>query len=203
MSKYANFIETAENVFKKIYPEIARQMVKVYGKQNGIVVEIGCGSAILSRNLVNLGKFLVYAVDIEPEMISAAKKFIKQENKTATIVPLVGNVESLPFEDNTADFVISRGSMFFWENKTKAFSEIYRILKIGGMTYIGGGFGNKHLKEEAEQEMLKKNPDWHNQNQERLRNARSDVINILSQINVHSYNIIDNESGFWVVILKE
>jgi len=51
MSKYEGFIDVAENVFKDIYPQIAKNITALYKKQSGTVVEIGCGSAILSRSL--------------------------------------------------------------------------------------------------------------------------------------------------------
>ncbi|MFA7148725.1 MAG: class I SAM-dependent methyltransferase, partial [Syntrophomonadaceae bacterium] len=49
--------------------------------------------------------------------------------------------KGLPLADNFADFIISRGSIWFWEDKAKGLAEIYRVLKIGGTALIGGGFG--------------------------------------------------------------
>lgn len=203
MSKYAGFIEIAENVFKDIYPEIAKNIIKVCKKTNGLVVEIGCGTAILSRNLLNFGSFNILAFDLEYDMAHAAKNFIEKENKNS-ILPIVSNVERLPLKNNVADLVVSRGSMFFWENKAKAFAEIYRILKKGGITYIGGGFGNKMLKEKIEAQMLKKNPNWQSQKDERLKQTNPEFIaRILNQANVSTYNIINDQSGFWILIYKE
>ncbi|MGB9744892.1 MAG: class I SAM-dependent methyltransferase [Desulfurella sp.] len=203
MSKYASFVDIAENVFKDIYPQIAQNIFELFKKQSGTVVEIGCGSAILSRNLYNFGNFQIFAVDLEFDMAFSAKQFIEKENKK-TILPIVSNVEALPFSSNFADLIISRGSMFFWENKDKGFREIYRILKKGGITYIGGGFGNKDLKEKIFKIMSEKNPNWHNQVKERLKQTNPEVIkNIMNNSNIKTYSIINDESGFWIIITKE
>jgi ubiquinone/menaquinone biosynthesis C-methylase UbiE len=51
---------------------------------------------------------------------------------------------------------MSRGSVFFWEDHCKAFQEIYRVLKPGGVAIIGGGFGSNELKDQIAAEMEKK-----------------------------------------------
>ncbi|HHS49098.1 MAG TPA: class I SAM-dependent methyltransferase [Desulfurella acetivorans] len=203
MSKYEGFIDVAENIFKDIYPQIAKNITTFFKKQSGTVVEIGCGSAILSRNLYNFGNYRIFALDLELDMILSAKKFIEKENKS-TILPIVANVEAIPFKSNFADLVISRGSMFFWEDKVQAFKEIYRILKKSGITYIGGGFGNKDLKEKIHKVMSEKNPNWQNQVQERLKQTNPQIIkDILQKSNIETYKIINDESGFWIIITKE
>lgn len=203
MSKYEGFIDVAENIFKDIYPQIAKNIMAFYKKQSGTVVEIGCGSAILSRSLYNFGNYRIFALDLELDMILSAKKFIEKENKS-TILPIVANVEAIPFKSNFADLIISRGSMFFWEDKVQAFKEIYRILKKSGITYIGGGFGNKDLKEKIHKVMSEKNPNWQNQVQERLKQTNPQIIkDILQKSNIETYKIINDESGFWIIITKE
>jgi SAM-dependent methyltransferase len=42
--------------------------------------------------------------------------------------------------DNYADVIVSRGSFWLWPDKVKAFAEIRRVLKPGGVAYIGRGF---------------------------------------------------------------
>jgi SAM-dependent methyltransferase len=50
------------------------------------------------------------------------------------------DAQALPFRDNYADVVVSRGSFPFWEDKRLGFAEVYRVLKPGGVAYIGRGF---------------------------------------------------------------
>jgi ubiquinone/menaquinone biosynthesis C-methylase UbiE len=74
----------------------------------------------------------------------------------------------MPFPDNFADLIVSRGSVFFWEDKVGAFEEIYRVLKPNGRTYIGGGFGTAELREKVMREMKKMISEWKKGVKERL-----------------------------------
>jgi len=47
-----------------------------------------------------------------------------------------------------------------WKDLKKAFAEIYRILSPGGVTCIGGGFGNRTLEEEVTGKMRRLKPNW-------------------------------------------
>ena len=47
----------------------------------------------------------------------------------------------MPFADKSFELVVSRGSFPFWEDKVGGFREVYRVLKPGGIGFIGGGFG--------------------------------------------------------------
>ena len=66
---------------------------------------------------------------------------------------MLGDVHRMPFSDNFADLVISRGSFLFWKDKIKAFKEIYRILKPEGIAFIGGGMGK--LLPQVEKQRIK------------------------------------------------
>jgi hypothetical protein len=37
--------------------------------------------------------------------------------------------------------VVSRGSLWFWDDQVKGPQEIYRVLKPGGVAFVGGGLG--------------------------------------------------------------
>ena len=50
---------------------------------------------------------------------------------------LEGNVESLPFNDDTFDIVTAFETVYFWPNIEKSFGEVKRVLKPGGIFMIG------------------------------------------------------------------
>ena len=56
----------------------------------------------------------------------------------------------MPFPDDTVDLVVSRGSIFFWDDPAKGLSEVARVLRPGGKAYIGGGAGSGYPKWAAE-----------------------------------------------------
>lgn len=51
-------------------------------------------------------------------------------------VDLIGNLETLPFVDNSVDLVISNSVLEHVENYNKVIDETYRILKPGGFFYL-------------------------------------------------------------------
>jgi ubiquinone/menaquinone biosynthesis C-methylase UbiE len=71
-----------------------------------------------------------------------------------------GDVAALPVEDASQDLVISRDSVFFWEDLPLAFTEILRVLRPGGHAYVGGGFGSAELAERIVAEMHRHIPGW-------------------------------------------
>lgn len=86
----------------------------------------------------------------------------------------------------------------------EAFREIYRVLKPGGRTYIGGGFGNKELFESVSAEMIRKNPEWKefarkNMSDENVKRFKD----MPADIGVPDYSIVSGDEGFWVIISKK
>ena len=51
-----------------------------------------------------------------------------------------GDAQDMLFRDGFADLVVSRGSIFFWPDPDAGIRESYRILKPGGVAFVGGGF---------------------------------------------------------------
>jgi len=61
-------------------------------------------------------------------MLEIAQKSI-EEGLEKRIKTVIGDVHQMPFPDEFADLVFTRGSMFFWKDLPTAFREIYRVLK--------------------------------------------------------------------------
>ena len=203
MSNYKDFDEIVRNVFAPIYPVIAQQIVERTNIKEGICIDLGTGTGALARAIAKITNLKVYALDISKDMLKLTEKYIKEEGLEGKIIPILGDVHNMPFEDNFADLIISRGSMFFWNDKIKAFKEIYRVLKPGGMAYIGGGFGNRELREKIFAEMRRRNPNWDNEVKSRMKNHNKEILeDILNKAGILNYNIIDDDSGLWILIKK-
>jgi len=135
--------------FAPVYPLIARQIKDKFGITEGICLDLGSGPASLSIALAKITKLKIFAVDISKEMKFIADVNIREENLSQRIHTVVADVCDMHFEDNYANLIVSRGSIFFWEDRPSAFKEIYRILKSGGTAYCGGGFGSEGMKKEV------------------------------------------------------
>lgn len=203
-SSAASFDQIARTLFKNIYPYLALQIKQDYGISEGVCVDAGAGPGYLSIELAKITNLQVYALDIDPEAIEIARKNIAAAGLAERIKPVLANVEKMPFPDNFADLVVSRGSFIFWKNKVQAFKEVKRILKPGGVAFIGGGMGNLLPQEERAriQEIMERDKIGPPKN---LEVSFEEMAGILRQALVGDYKITTDAGcacGLWVEFKK-
>ena len=93
------------------------------------VLEIGCGDGVGARLIKKYFQpEVIYANDIDPQMISIAKKKVKD----ASIFFQVADATKLPFEEDSFDAVFDFGSIHHIEDWRKCLRELKRVLKPGG-----------------------------------------------------------------------
>lgn len=102
-------------------------------KKGDVVVDLGSGAGndVFVARAVAGDKGEVIGIDFTQEMIDKANKNL-DKLKFGNIRFVLGEIENIPLEANTADVVISNCVLNLVPDKTKAFAEIYRILKPGG-----------------------------------------------------------------------
>lgn len=97
------------------------------------VVDLGSGAGndcfVARHETGETGK--VIGIDFTPEMIDKARLNADKLNYNNVEFRL-GDIENIPTMSNIADVVVSNCVMNLVPNKPKAFSEVHRILKLGG-----------------------------------------------------------------------
>lgn len=83
--------------------------------------------------------------------LSKGLEIAKSKGLCDRLFAVVGVAEDMPFPDNSVDIVVSRGSIFFWDDPVKGLREVYRVLRPGGKAMIGGGAGSGYPKEAVEE----------------------------------------------------
>jgi ubiquinone/menaquinone biosynthesis C-methylase UbiE len=104
------------------------------------ILEVGCGQgtdAIYCCQRMPLGSNYI-GIDLSENSIEQAKKAAEQVKQTLIVHPrfTVGNTESLEFDDQAFDCVVSIGVLHHTPNIDKSLAEIYRVLKPGGVTIL-------------------------------------------------------------------
>jgi len=196
------FDRIVREVFAPIYPTIAEQILSKTQVNEGYCLDVGCGTGALGRAIARLSNLHITFFDQSPEMIELSMDYAHEENILRRSDFLVGDIHQLALHDNTMDLVISRGSSPFWSDWSRAYKEIFRVLKEGGHAYIGGGFGTAKLREEIIANMNKREEGWRRPCKEKLLPRQEALPNILQELQATQSNIIDDESGFWVHIVK-
>ncbi len=135
-------IRTSRKTLAPVYAPLAEQIVSDFdlGKKDGIGIDLGSGPGTLIVELCKRTQMHWMNADINPHFFS---HFYRQADELGfghRVSAIFADAHSLPFRDNYADIIVSRGSFHFWEDKVQAFSEIYRVLKPGAAAYIGRGF---------------------------------------------------------------
>lgn len=193
----------AKTIFKPIYPVIAKNAVDVTGICEGVCIDAGSGPGSLAIAIGAYPGFNVYALDHSPVSNGIAERNIEEAGLSGRIAVVKGAVEDIPLDSGIADLVVSRGSIFFWEDHVKAFSEIERVLKPGGKTYIGGGFGNAALRDSIVEEMIRRNPEWEEKyKRNKSPEMRQKFIDAVSKLKKCKVRYIDDDTGFWIVLEK-
>lgn len=101
------------------------------------ILDIGCGTGVdaIFASMMTSPSGRVAGIDITPEMIRRAK-----ENLSLTSLKNVtfeqAAADNLPFADQDFDVVISNGAFNLVPNKSRALSEVFRILRTGGRLMI-------------------------------------------------------------------
>lgn len=102
-------------------------------KLGNTVVDLGSGAGndcfVARHETGESGK--VIGIDFTPEMIDKAR-LNADKLKFNNVEFRLGDIENIPTMSNIADVVVSNCVMNLVPNKPKAFSEVHRILKVGG-----------------------------------------------------------------------
>ena len=134
---------TGAGVLKPVYAPLAKQIVADYNLtdlSSGIGIDLGSGPGNLIFELCGLTNLHWINADINPHFFARFYAEAEKKGFAHRVSAVFADAQALPFRDDFADVIVSRGSYHFWEDKELAFSEIMRVLKPGGIAYIGRGF---------------------------------------------------------------
>lgn len=96
------------------------------------LLDIGCGTGTLLRAVAkSFPDAMLNGIDPSPEMLAAAREKLGYRTELR-----VGIAESLPFDDDSFDVVVSSSSLHYWRHPETALAEIVRILKPNGRIVI-------------------------------------------------------------------
>jgi len=98
-------------------------------KDAELILDVGCGPGMVTRDIAHLTKGKVIAIDGSEDMIKVAKDILKVYKNVEL---RVGNAENLPFDDNMFDVVTCNLLLMWAENPQQVVKEMARVTKSGG-----------------------------------------------------------------------
>ena len=135
-------IRSSRGTLAPVYAPLAEQIAMDFNlrEKEGIGIDIGSGPGTLILELCRHTRLHWINADINPHFFPHFYKQAQQRGYGYRVSAVFADAGALPFRDNYADIIVSRGSFPFWQDKKRAFGEIYRVLKPGAVAYIGRGF---------------------------------------------------------------
>lgn len=98
-------------------------------KDAELILDVGCGPGMVTRDIARLTNGKVIAIDDSEDMIKVAKDILKVYKNVEL---RVGNAENLPFDDNMFDVVTCNLLLMWAENPQQVVKEMARVTKSGG-----------------------------------------------------------------------
>jgi len=112
--------------------------VRAAGLQPGeVVLDVGCGGGIdtiLAAHAVAPGGRSI-GLDMLPEMLEVAARHAAEAG-VANVEWMLGEMEAIPLPEASVDVVLSNGVINLSPRKSRAFAEIYRVLRPGGRMVV-------------------------------------------------------------------
>ena len=113
------------------------KVVEIVGKTNpDSILDIATGTGDLAINLAKTEASKIIGFDISEGMLDVGRKKIEKLQLNNTIEMVLGDSEKMPFEDNSFDAITVAFGVRNFENLEKGLTEIYRVLKTGGVFVI-------------------------------------------------------------------
>ncbi len=134
-------------IFEKIWgrgfvspggPKEVAKILKGLSLENKCVLDIGSGMGGIDMLLVQThGAAEVIGIDVERPVLDRAEKYVDEAGLSEKISFVLVDPGPLQFEDASFDVVFTKDALLHISDKRMLFSEIFRVLKPGGM-FVGG-----------------------------------------------------------------
>ncbi len=114
-----------------------RKVIKTIAKQSPEnVLDIATGTGDLAISLAEKGLTNIIGADISEGMLKVGRKKVKDKGLEKHISLQIGDSEDLPFADSHFDAICIAFGVRNFEDLEKGLSEIYRVLKPGGIFVV-------------------------------------------------------------------
>jgi len=184
-----------------VYQALAQQIAEDYAVQARAILDLGCGPGEMTVEIAKATQAEVTGLDIEPETIELGGQYADECGVGSRMHWVAADVHALPFADSSFDVVVSRGSIFFWRDQVTALREVMRVLRPGGVAFIGGGYGRLFPKSEWEKIHPGVDPNTNAARVFHFPFPLTSIPALMARAGINDYHHI-TEGGTWIEFRK-
>jgi ubiquinone/menaquinone biosynthesis C-methylase UbiE len=126
---YAKLTKKSLDDFKSLAGRVAEQIPSPSN-----VLEVAPGPGYFSIELAKLGNYEITGLDISKTFVEIAR--VNAASAGVRVVFHRGNASSMPFADDSFDFLVCRAAFKNFGQPKRALEEMHRVLKPGGQALI-------------------------------------------------------------------
>ena len=131
--KYSDYINKYDELASFHYVKISNQLIQKIDCKGKEVVDVGCGTGILSFIAIDKGATKMSCVDVSKLMLENCRKKSIAKGYTDNLISFhEGDAENLPFNDNSFDIVLCNMVLGMIPNQQETIKELARILRPEG-----------------------------------------------------------------------
>jgi len=184
-----------------VYSYLAAHASEFYGRANGRALELGSFAGGMSYALsVSHPQMHFTIADSHNDYISHIKRHVLSHNLGGRIRIVETALDRLPFADGSFDLVMFRGAYFFIMECPHILQEIYRVLALGGVAFVGGGYGRNTPQDVID--TIAEESRILNDKLGRQRITPEQLRALLRSQNMEHVTRIAEEGGIWLTIHK-
>ena len=193
-------IKEIDQLWEPVYPYLARHIEELYGRREGTVLEIGpFVGVIFSLMKEDIGNRFVIA-----SFPSGMGAFFMEQAKGAGVSDTIEVVDTDPsligIEEKSVDLAVFRGAFFFPSLFDADLGAVCRVLKPGGLAFVGGWFG-KYTLDSVILSLGKRSRDL-NLQLGKVEISEQMLRRQIAQSRIPAHAEVIDEGGLWVVIKK-
>jgi ubiquinone/menaquinone biosynthesis C-methylase UbiE len=115
------------------FAALARRLTEQIPRR-GQVLEVAPGPGYFAIELAKLGRYRITGIDISRTFVDIARRNAREADVKVDFQH--GNAASMPFENESFDFLLCRAAFKNFSQPVQALQEMYRVLKPGGRALI-------------------------------------------------------------------
>ena len=197
MIRDEDIIERINTLWLSVYPFMADHVIALSGVRSGHVLDLGPFAGGLAVSL--LGKsdaFHAKVIDESERLLQWTARRARDEGCFSRLTLSCAVIEPIPEPDGSFDLVLVRGAFFFLT--PLLLSEIKRVLRAGGLAWVGGGYGPL-TPDAVIAPIAERSKQW-NEAIGKQRITMEEAQKLVVSAGVASSARVSTEGGLWVEI---